>query len=53
MHRFYRKALMVSGMAVLSFAALSDSLPPDASYRPLPTQPFSVCAPWTKPRSLG
>src|SRR5260370_29327409 len=26
----------------LSWAAFSDSLPPDASYRPLPTQPFSV-----------
>lgn len=42
MHRFYRTALMVSGMTVLSFAALSDSLPPDASDRPLPTQPFSA-----------
>jgi cytochrome c peroxidase len=26
----------------LSWAAFSDSLPPDASYRPLPTQPFSA-----------
>ncbi len=33
---------MVSGMTVLSFAALSNSLPPDASDRPLPTQPFSA-----------
>jgi cytochrome c peroxidase len=29
-------------LIALSWAALSDSLPPDASYRPLPTQPFSV-----------
>ena len=42
MRRLYRGALVVGGIALLSFAALSDSLPPDASYRPLPTQPFSV-----------
>ena len=30
------------GIFALSWAAFSDSLPPDASYRPLPTQPFSV-----------
>src|SRR5260370_22816052 len=29
-------------LLALSWAAFSDSLPPDASYRPLPTQPFSV-----------
>src|SRR5260370_2692479 len=29
-------------LLALSWAAFSDSLPPDASYRPVPTQPFSV-----------
>jgi cytochrome c peroxidase len=29
-------------IVALSWAAFSDSLPPDASYRPLPMQPFSV-----------
>jgi cytochrome c peroxidase len=33
---------LIGVTAVLTCAALSDSLPPDASYRPLPTQPFSV-----------
>jgi cytochrome c peroxidase len=33
----------IIGLSVfaLSWAAFSDSLPPDATYRPLPTQPFS------------
>ncbi len=31
----------VVSIIALSWAAFSDSLPPDASYRPLPTQPFS------------
>jgi cytochrome c peroxidase len=37
-------ALGVLGLGVLGFswAAFSDSLPPDSSYRPLPTQPFSA-----------
>jgi cytochrome c peroxidase len=34
--------LSIVGMAALSsFAALSDPLPPDTTYRPLPTMPFS------------
>jgi cytochrome c peroxidase len=36
------RTLLVSGAFVLPWAAFSDSLPPDASYRPLPSQPFSV-----------
>lgn len=35
-------AALIAGVIALSWAALSDSLPPDASYRPLPSQPFSV-----------
>jgi cytochrome c peroxidase len=31
----------VVSFIALSWAAFSDSLPPDATYRPLPTQPFS------------
>ena len=42
MHSFIMRALLVAGVLVSSWAALSDSLPPDASYRPLPSQPFSV-----------
>jgi hypothetical protein len=38
----YSGALVVGGIALLSFAALWKSLPPDASYRPLSTQPLSV-----------
>src|SRR5260370_1477813 len=41
-----RRVIIGTGCAVsllaLSWAAFSDSLPPDASYRPLRTQPFSV-----------
>jgi cytochrome c peroxidase len=33
---------LIGAMAALTRVALSDSLPPDASYRPLPTQSFSV-----------
>jgi cytochrome c peroxidase len=32
----------VAGLAILSFAAMADPLPPDATYRPLPTQPLDV-----------
>ena len=32
----------VAGLAILSFAAMADPLPPDATYRPLPTQPLEV-----------
>jgi cytochrome c peroxidase len=34
--------LLAIGMLAVSWAAFPDSLPPDASYRPLPTQPFSA-----------
>jgi cytochrome c peroxidase len=33
---------LIVGVLALSWGALSDSLPPDASYRSLPSQPFSV-----------
>jgi cytochrome c peroxidase len=33
---------LVGATAALTCVAVCDSLPPDASYRPLPTQPFSV-----------
>ena len=32
----------VAGLAIFSFAAMADPLPPDATYRPLPTQPLEV-----------
>jgi hypothetical protein len=32
----------IAGLAILSLAALADPLPPDATYRPLPTQPFEA-----------
>jgi cytochrome c peroxidase len=39
----YRSAIALATCSVaLTCAALSDSLPPDATYRPLPSQPFSV-----------
>jgi cytochrome c peroxidase len=34
-------SIIALSVFALSWAAFSDSLPPDASYRPLPTQPFS------------
>jgi cytochrome c peroxidase len=34
-------SVIALSVVVLSWAAFSDSLPPDASYRPLPTRPFS------------
>ncbi len=45
MRRVMAAAACLAGVVsilALSWTALSDSLPPDASYRPLPTQPFSV-----------
>jgi cytochrome c peroxidase len=36
------RTVLVAGVFILPSAAFSDSLPPDASYRPLPSQPFSV-----------
>ena len=32
----------LAGLAIWSLAALADPLPPDATYRPLPTQPFEA-----------
>jgi cytochrome c peroxidase len=34
--------LPLAGLAILGLAARADSLPPDATYRPLPTQPFEA-----------
>ena len=39
---FIAATALVTVTSALTSVALSDSLPPDASYRPLPTQPFSV-----------
>src|SRR5215217_7604370 len=36
------RAIPVVAVTAFSFAALSDPLPPDTTYRPLPTQPFSI-----------
>jgi cytochrome c peroxidase len=35
-------SIFALGALAFSWAAFSDSLPPDATYRPLPTQPFSA-----------
>jgi len=35
-------AALVAGMAFAAFPARADSLPPSASYRPLPTIPFET-----------
>ena len=35
-------AILGGGAVVFSLAALSDPLPPDTTYRPLPTRPFSA-----------
>ena len=32
----------LAGLAILSLPALADPLPPDATYRPLPTLPLDV-----------
>src|SRR5262249_56614410 len=42
MPRFIIGTAFAASILALSWAAFSDSLPPDASFRPLPTQPFSV-----------
>src|SRR5215813_12830718 len=42
MPRLITGTALAGSILALSWAAFSDSLPPDASYRPLPTQPFSV-----------
>ena len=42
MPRVIIPSVLLAGAVALSWAAYSDSLPPDASYRPLPSQPFSV-----------
>jgi cytochrome c peroxidase len=41
MSRSLRGTLLVTGAVLGSLAALSDPLPPDATYRPLPTLPLS------------
>ncbi len=42
MSRLLKGIPPLAGLAVLSVAALADPLPPDATYRPLPTQPFAA-----------
>jgi cytochrome c peroxidase len=42
MSRSLRGTLLVTGAVLGSLAALSDPLPPDATYRPLPTLPLSA-----------
>jgi cytochrome c peroxidase len=42
MPRYAAATAFVGISVLLAYAALSQSLPPDASYRPLPSQPFSV-----------
>ena len=37
----WRSVGLAAGVTLLSVAAVSDPLPPDITYRPLPTQPFS------------
>ena len=41
MPRWFTTAALLTTTAI-SVAALSDPLPPDTTYRPLPTQPFSA-----------
>jgi cytochrome c peroxidase len=36
------RRLLLSSVSLLSLPLLGDPLPPDATYRPLPTQPFNV-----------
>jgi cytochrome c peroxidase len=36
------RAISLFVTTILSFAAIADPLPPDTTYRPLPTQPFST-----------
>ncbi|HKD69383.1 MAG TPA: hypothetical protein VKB84_21270, partial [Candidatus Binataceae bacterium] len=42
MPRLITGTALAGSILALSWGAYSESLPPDASYRPLPTQPFSV-----------
>ena len=43
MHAFLRGALLVAGaVALMSLVVLADPLSPDATYRPLPTQPLDA-----------
>jgi len=42
MMRFAGHVAAVAGFSLVSLAALSDPLPPDTTYRPLPTMPFSA-----------
>jgi cytochrome c peroxidase len=42
MSRLLKGLPPLAGLVVLSLAALAEPLPPDATYRPLPTQPLEV-----------
>jgi cytochrome c peroxidase len=42
MTTFVKTAALFCGAALLAVAARADSLPPDATYRPLPAQPFDA-----------
>jgi hypothetical protein len=42
MTTFVKTAALFCGAALLAVAARADSLPPDATYRSLPTQPLSA-----------
>ena len=42
MSQLPRGIAALSGVALCSLAALAQPLPPDATYRPLPTQPLDV-----------
>jgi cytochrome c peroxidase len=42
MTTFVKTAALLGGAALLAVAARADSLPPDATYRPLPAQPLSA-----------
>jgi cytochrome c peroxidase len=42
MSGYSKGILLIAGAALCSLAASADPLPPDASYRPLPTQPLSA-----------
>jgi cytochrome c peroxidase len=42
MAKYLRIALPLAGAGLIALAALADPLPPDATYRPLPTLPFDA-----------
>jgi cytochrome c peroxidase len=42
MSKYLKIGLPLAGAALIAAAALADPLPPDASYRPLPTLPFDA-----------